>query len=82
MAPLLENMLPDLQAHLRTLIPECPALFLSKLGDQAGSIGALILGLHEAYVQIGVDPAVLDLSVGPRLVELLHSSGSRAEKVA
>ena len=72
-APSLENILPELANRLRALIPECPDVVLSRLDDPAGAIGALVVGLQEAYTQIGVDPSVLDSSVGPRLVELVQS---------
>ncbi len=78
-APSLKNILPKLQKRLEALIPECPAVVLSKLGDPAGAIGALVVGLQEAYAQIGVDPGVLDSSVGPRLVELVQSPSAGVE---
>jgi predicted NBD/HSP70 family sugar kinase len=78
----LGEILPGIEQRLRALIPECPALAISKLGDPAGAVGALIVGLQDAYVQMGVNPSELDVSVGPRLVELLQSSEPGTEHVA
>ena len=78
----LGEILPEIERRLRALIPQCPALAISKLGDPAGAIGALIVGLHEAYVRIGVNPSELDVTVGPRLAELLQSTDPGTEHVA
>jgi predicted NBD/HSP70 family sugar kinase len=78
----LGEILPEIEQRLKALIPECPALAISKLGDPAGAVGALIVGLQDAYMQMGVNPSELDVTVGPRLVELLQSSERETEHVA
>jgi len=63
----LAAVLPRLQARLRAAVPNPPEVRLSSLGDLAGAIGAVISGLHDAYIAVGVDPSLLDGSVGPGL---------------
>jgi predicted NBD/HSP70 family sugar kinase len=64
-----ENVLPRVGTRLKEMLPISPVIAVSQLGDVAGAIGALVLALHEAYVQLGVERSRLDGYVGMRLAE-------------
>jgi predicted NBD/HSP70 family sugar kinase len=67
----LQNILPEIEGRLKIMMPESPALATSSLGDPAGAVGALICGLQDAYVRLGVDATTLNGPVGLRLADLL-----------
>lgn len=67
----LHEALGALEKELRTIVPEGPDLALSAIGDAAGAFGAAVAGLHDAYMQLGVDPSLLDGTVGPELTGVL-----------
>ncbi len=67
----LRETIGGLEKELHTIVPEGPELAVSAIGDAAGAFGAVVAGLHDAYVQLGVDPSLLDGSVGPELTGVL-----------
>lgn len=69
-APSLGAVVAEASRALAARLPGAPRVELSSLGDPAGAIGAVIAGLHDAYVGLGVDEALLDGSIGPGLAEL------------
>ena len=67
----LRDALGGVEKELRVLVPDGPDLAVSAVGDPAGAFGAVVAGLCDAYRQLGVDPSLLDGSVGPELTCLL-----------
>lgn len=74
----LDRVLGEVGRRLGDSVPNPPELRCSAVGDLAGAVGAVISALHESYIGIGVDPALLDGSVGPGLERLAVSSAAAA----
>jgi predicted NBD/HSP70 family sugar kinase len=80
-ASLQDEVLSNVETRLKQLLPSCPVLAASQLGDPAGAIGALVVALRDAYSQLGVDEAALDGRIGPGLGQLPEARGEVAENV-
>ncbi|MFT4235334.1 MAG: ROK family transcriptional regulator [Microbacterium sp.] len=57
-----KSLAPSLERYeeaLRSTIRYAPRLVPASLGDFSGAAGAAVASLHEAYLELGVDPAAL-----------------------
>ncbi|MGH9171330.1 MAG: ROK family protein [Acidimicrobiales bacterium] len=78
-SPSLASALPDLQRRLDKALEPAPALVLSKLGDPAGALGAIAIGLEMSHQMMGAanvetEDTQLNLDIAAIAAELTAGS--------
>lgn len=80
-SPSLASVLPELQGRLDTALESAPTLAITKLGDPAGALGAVALGLEISHQMMGaadveVEDTQLNLDVAAIAAELSDRASS------